>query len=490
MGAPSLNANNNIKDKENDKYSSTSSHESAVFVRVRPLHDTSQAILPDLVMESQLSSSPKQMQFAAIQSSSNNGSITGFDGIFGTQETNASVYQHALQPKLNTTIQGGTTSFFCYGYTGAGKTHTTLGYNDEQGVFQLASCDLLHRIKEYNESSKEEPLMIQASAIEVYNDAVYDLLADKVECSLRKNKLGQLLVRGPTKKHEFTKEEADMNGFDFSIVTMKLTSIKIDSEKDLEIVQATVAKHRNVGSSSIHDQSSRSHAVLRLDVVNQSYLHLTNELEEFESIKPSVQTAYDKKRTYKLRQKVVELERRIDEANEKIDNLMITQRKKKSPFGGRLLLVDLAGADSDDRSIGEKGTSLREKQESTAINKSLLALKECVRELTTSNSSNRMQGKMKLPYRNSNLTRLLEEVLTPIPNRNSCSVMLVNIGPEESMKKKTIYSLRYGEMYSMKKSMVGKKASGIRNGSSNRQSLKAMMKEKRLQMQKEQQVCI
>lgn len=476
-----------MKNKENHNSSLNGSHESAVFVRVRPLHDTSQTILPDLIMESQLSLE-NQQQFAAIQSSSNKGSINGFDGIFGTQETNATVYQHTLQHKLDTSIQGGTTSFFCYGYTGAGKTHTTLGYNDEQGVFQLASRDLLHRIMEYNDSCEGEPFIILASAIEVYNDVVYDLLADKVECTLRKNKLGQLLVRGPTKKHEFTKEEAEMNGFDFTIVTTKLTSIKIQSEKDLERIQATVAKHRNVGSSSIHDQSSRSHAVLRLDVVSQTYLDLTSELEEAESIKPSVQTAYDKKRTYKLRQKVVEIEKRIDEANEKIDDLMMTQRKKKSPFGGRLLMVDLAGADSDDRSIGDKGTSLQEKQESTAINKSLLALKECIRGLTTSNTSNGMQQKTKLPFRNSNLTRLLEEVLTPIPNRNSCSVMLVNIGPEERIKKKTINSLRYGEMYAIKKSMVGKKVSRTRNGSSNRQSLKAMMREKRLQMQKEQQV--
>merc|ERR1711920_95938 len=43
----------------------------------------------------------------------------------------------------------------------------------------------------------------------------------------------------------------------------------ISNAEDLKRVMETGLQQRAVGSSSIHDQSSRSHAVLRLEIVNQ-----------------------------------------------------------------------------------------------------------------------------------------------------------------------------------------------------------------------------
>jgi hypothetical protein len=503
-------------------------HKATVFVRVRPKLDALEPILNDLVIESQLPSSttlvvvvpsddgdedhenyhqpnhtataaPKIIQphkeetFSAL-----NGKlpINGFSGIFGMKENNKRVYQHSFQNKIETVMRGGTLSLFCYGYTGAGKTHTVLGYNGEAGLFQLAAEELLSRIDRFNSSEKminQEPVILLASVIDVYNDDVYDLLGGNVKCTLRKNKMGQLSVRGPTRKHEFTEEEAKINGFSFSIVTTSLTTVEIKSIHDLEDIHKRVLQYRKVGTSSIHNKSSRSHAIFRLDIVNQSFLDTLSQVEEAESIKPAVQTAYDKKRTFALRHKVMELEEIIEKGQNLMDDMFnrkqLTEQEEgrrnsiTSPFGGRLLLVDLAGADSDGRDIGSQGQTVEQRKESTAINKSLLALKECIRTLassslsTTSSSLNKGGGgSLSIPFRNSNLTRLLEEVLTPMPNRESCSVMLVNIGPEESLKPKTINSLRYGQMFSLsststsassKKNRTSASASSSRRPSSN-----------------------
>lgn len=382
--------------------------------------------------------------------------INGFTGIFGMDESNKRVYQYAFQSRINTVMRGGTSFLFCYGYTGAGKTHTVLGYNGETGLFRLAAEELLSKIDRFNrtkEDDKEPPVILVASVIDVYNDDVYDLLGGNLKCTLRKNKKGILSVRGPTRKHEFTEEESKINGFSFSIVTTSLSTVQINSVADLEEIHERVLQYRKVGSSSVHNKSSRSHAIFRLDIMNQTFLDALSQVEEAESIKPAVQTAYDKKRTYALRHKVMELEEKIEKGQKLIDDMYLMHNN--SPFGGRLLLVDLAGADSDGRDVGNQGQTLDQRKESTAINKSLLALKECIRGLSMMSSchapTKKNNGSPLIPFRNSNLTRLLEEVLVPMPNRESSSVMLVNIRPEESLKPKTINSLRYGQMLSVSK---------------------------------------
>jgi len=109
--------------------------------------------------------------------------------------------------------------------------------------------------------------------------------------------------------------------------------------------------------------------------------------------------------------------------------------------GGSMLLVDLAGADYDHRSGGQQ-------KESAAINKSLLALKECLRSLANTNSS------VKPKFRDSKLTRVLEDSLYPRSttsrrNNESTTVMLVNVSPASHLKKMTLNSLRYGQVFSV-----------------------------------------
>merc|ERR1719391_575722 len=82
-------------------------------------------------------------------------------------------------------------------------------------------------------------------------------------------------------------------------------------------------------------------------------------------------------------------------------------------IGGALQLVDLAGADFDDRDLGSSTnststTTAQQRKESIDINKSLLALKECFRSVGTKGS--------KAPracFRGSKLTRLLEDSIMP-----------------------------------------------------------------------------
>jgi hypothetical protein len=140
-----------------------------------------------------------------------------------------------------------------------------------------------------------------------------------------------------------------------------------------------------------------------------------------------------------------EMEKSFSKFSENLESL---EKDSLKAFGGSMLLIDLAGADYDQRGGDAQ-------KETAAINKSLLALKECLRSLASPTSKRPI-------FRNSKLTRILEDSLAPKEkntkrkNLKSACVMLVNICPNSKLEHGTINALRYGQMYS---STAGKKSS-------------------------------
>ncbi|KAK3083722.1 hypothetical protein FSP39_002014 [Pinctada imbricata] len=110
--------------------------------------------------------------------------------------------------------------------------------------------------------------------------------------------------------------------------------------------------------------------------------------------------------------------------------LKVTKMQQFSPFRvlhGKMYLIDLAGSE-DNRRTGNKGIRLKE---SGAINKSLFTLGEVVDAINA--------GLPRIPYRNSKLTRLLQDSIG-----GSChSVMITNIAPEERYYYDTYCTLNF-----------------------------------------------
>ncbi|XP_046405675.1 kinesin-II 95 kDa subunit-like isoform X2 [Ischnura elegans] len=95
---------------------------------------------------------------------------------------------------------------------------------------------------------------------------------------------------------------------------------------------------------------------------------------------------------------------------------------------GRLNLVDLAGSERQSKS-GTTGDRLKE---AAKINLSLSALGNVISALSHGKSQH-------VPYRDSKLTRLLQDSL----GGNSVTVMIANIGPASSNHEETLTTLRY-----------------------------------------------
>jgi len=301
-----------------------------VFARVRPLSDeeakTSQALIPGLLTKSTV---PKEkgQKISAMESVGQ-----GLEALLGEDCNNLEAYKQVIAPNTDILLEGGRVSLFCYGHSGTGKTHTTLGYKDEPGLFKLGCEEMFRVINKYNQSPGEDgKLMIEVRFTEIYLGRVYDLLNNRAELKLLEDGNGVVHIRAQTER----KEDGTVVNRDQKFVIVKDLDHLLDVLKDGIILRAA-------GCSSIHDQSSRSHAMLEMRVLNEA---LVSAMEE-EVIAISKLAPHEKSKT---------------DTPKKFWFLMF---KKESPDGSEEADVnkDLEKKGSDGPAAGDANTDLEKKE--------------------------------------------------------------------------------------------------------------------------------
>ncbi|GAB1601161.1 kinesin-like protein KIF3A [Argonauta hians] len=163
---------------------------------------------------------------------------------------------------------------------------------------------------------------------------------------------------------------------DVGVYVKDLSAFVVNNANDMDRIMTLGNKNRAVGATNMNAHSSRSHAIFSLTI----------------------------------------------ECSEKgVDG-------KQHVRMGKLHLVDLAGSERQAKT-GATGQRLKE---ATKINLSLSTLGNVISALVDGKSSH-------IPYRNSKLTRLLQDSL----GGNSKTVMIANIGPADYNYDETISTLRY-----------------------------------------------
>lgn len=113
------------------------------------------------------------------------------------------------------------------------------------------------------------------------------------------------------------------------------------------------------------------------------------------------------------------------------------REKQTGKLRGKLSLVDLAGSE---RGSDTKSHNRQRRTESSDINTSLLALKECIRALGSSSKH--------VPYRASKLTLILKDCFT---SSMTMTTMIATVSPGASSADHTINTLRYADRIKEKK---------------------------------------
>ncbi|KAB5578762.1 kinesin [Coniochaeta sp. 2T2.1] len=247
--------------------------------------------------------------------------VFAFDRVFDENASQADVYEGTTKNLLDSVLDGYNATVFAYGATGCGKTHTITGTAQQPGIIFLTMQELFEKI---NERSSEKHTEISLSYLEIYNETIRDLL-----------------VPGGSKQGLMLREDANQG-----VSVAGLTSLH---PKDVQEVMDMIVQgneYRTVSPTEANAVSSRSHAVLQINVAQK--------------------------------------DRNADISE---PHTMAT-----------LSIIDLAGSEraSATKNRGERLL------EGANINKSLLALGSCINALCDARKKNHV------PYRNSKLTRLLK----------------------------------------------------------------------------------
>jgi len=382
-----------------------------------------------------------------------------FRGVVEANDDNERCFQQCIVPSIEGIFEGHTVCSFAYGHTGSGKTYTILGYDEKQcpGMYRLTAQYICDRLKQLNQAMTKngDAIFLCCRFSELYQGKMRDLFGGLVECHVREDANGNINIRGPTIKE-------DDSG---KVRVQPLSTLLIDGDGIQQLIDKVQEslKLRKTGSSAVHDESSRSHVFLEMELVSERLVEARNKLIAADAnivpwgykrdnlmieiqygqytqgadgqwtMNPNYQPPKDKEeQLHVVQQKVDVLEAEFAQCQKDIDQIM---QSSHACIGGKVVFVDLAGNEWAKESKSIRGDAKAQMDERKEINKSLLSLKECVRALH--------DRKEFVPYRNSKLTMVLRPYLKGI---HSTAIMIANISSSQAQVAKAYNTLSYAQM--------------------------------------------
>lgn len=401
-----------------------------------------------------------------------------FAHVFSATCINSDIYKAVVEPTLPLVLNGTTCNFFAYGHSGSGKTYTIIGYdheNDQQlGLVFATAQNLFEQLAKINNAANslangvappEIEFILAVRLYEVRSKLAHDLFNGGLECHIREGPDGQTHIRGAT--------EVLAGG---KVRVRPIVARPCSSFAQLREAILSGLDLRQRGSSEVHDESSRTHAILEMEIVDQQLLDLRTEVVEREAeLVPVGKRATDvyieeqmksliKKEdgTYaqnpdcplnQTRIDEVEAEKklyqdRVDNAEEAVAAYFSKVRSEHACVGGKYTFIDLAGAEYFDRPGNASGAlkqSPQERQQGRQINSDLFALKEVIRAKATAQS--------RIPYRSSPLTMVLRSHFEGGNGTHSRSAMILTLSSEDVHIAATMNTVKYGNLVGLTKSL-------------------------------------
>uniref|UniRef100_A0A2K6JU87 Kinesin-like protein KIF21B n=1 Tax=Rhinopithecus bieti TaxID=61621 RepID=A0A2K6JU87_RHIBE len=314
-----------------------------------------------------------------------------YDFVFDLDTWQEQIYSTCVSKLIEGCFEGYNATVLAYGQTGAGKTYTMgTGFDmatseEEQGIIPRAIAHLFGGIAERKRRAQEQGMAgpefkVSAQFLELYNEEILDLFDSTRDPDARHR-------RSNIKIHE------DTNG---GIYTTGVTSRLIHSQEELIQCLKQGALSRTTASTQMNVQSSRSHAIFTI--------HLCQ----------------------------MRMCTQPDLVNEAVTGLPdgTPPSNEYETLTAKFHFVDLAGSER----LKRTGATGERAKEGISINCGLLALGNVISAL-----GDQSKKVVHVPYRDSKLTRLLQDSL----GGNSQTIMIACVSPSDRDFMETLNTLKY-----------------------------------------------
>ena len=312
------------------------------------------------------------------------------DKVFGEGVTQEELFEEIGMPIIASFLNGYNCTIFCYGQTGAGKTHTMMGPLDALYETKASSHGLIPRILDFifNEKEKVNNIItnnttekcskikidVKTCCMEIYQENIIDLLGTSNIAEMNGGK-GGMMKDNNTQNEKLKVKEDSKRGMYID----GITEVPVSNAKEAKDVILKGLKSRHVAATAMNSESSRSHLIFTI-YLNASYLR-----NEGGSVSKA----------------------------------------------SRLHLIDLAGSERQKQTKAE-GSRIKE---AGMINKSLSSLGNVINALVENS-----EGKNKfVPFRDSKLTHFLKDSL----GGNSKTTIVANISLSIIQINETISTLKF-----------------------------------------------
>lgn len=399
-----------------------------VFCRIRPMQSEGDLSCVRVVQSNTVALIPPE---SAVNYKINNNKETRyvFKHIFDVDSTQHECFTTVAQPLVEGLIKGRNGLLFSYGVTGSGKTYTMTGNKQNRGIMPRCLDVLFKTISDYQAKKfvfkpdrlngfdvlSEADAMLERQTelnarmtklqrqdtdieiasrassdvtvlsgldednsfavfityVEIYNNSVYDLL----EVTTNRNQPLQTKI---------VREDSDHNMFVHGVTEMEVKSVE-EALNAFHLGQ----KRKRMGNTILNSESSRSHSVFTIRLVQAPVDHLGE---------------------------------------------YVVQDRSKITVS-QLSLVDLAGSERTNRT---KNTGQR-LREASNINNSLMTLRSCLEILRENN----MTGvNKKVPYRDTKLTHLFKNFF----DGEGQVKMIVCLNPRSEDYDETVHVMKFAEI--------------------------------------------
>uniref|UniRef100_A0A4W3H7Z1 Kinesin family member 21B n=1 Tax=Callorhinchus milii TaxID=7868 RepID=A0A4W3H7Z1_CALMI len=310
-----------------------------------------------------------------------------FDFVFDTEARQEEIYNACVYKLVDGCFEGYNATVFAYGQTGSGKTYSMgTGFDlnisvEEKGIIPRAIKHLFLGIKERKQAAQSlgtspPEFKVSAQFLELYNEEILDLFDGARGMDSRYRK-------GNIRIHE------DANG---SIYTTGVTSRNVTSEEEMMQCLKVGALSRTTASTQMNAESSRSHAIFTIHIYQMRLCSRAEMVNGVEHDAPPV--------------------------------------NEYETLTAKFHFVDLAGSER----LKRTGATGERAKEGISINCGLLSLGNVISALGDQSKKNHH-----VPYRDSKLTRLLQDSL----GGNSRTIMIACISPSDRDFMETLNTLKY-----------------------------------------------